>query len=158
VESLIKFGRLNETKVANTLVCFGANEVTIFQGLKFGVTTQLMHKHVFFVNNVHFMAPRTSLAIQTFNSLTLVAKIETLFVGMYNFFTHSPKHAFEASKLVELLECKGNKILKNYLTHWISMLLPSKWVLDEYKALVVKMAVGNESVQIVKTNMNYYVM
>jgi hypothetical protein len=31
------------------------------------------------------------------------------------------------------------------------MLLPSKWVLDEYKALVVKMAVGSESVQIVKT-------
>jgi hypothetical protein len=58
------------------------------------------------------MAPRTSLAIQTFNSLTLVAKIETLFVGMYNFFTHSPKQAFEASKLVELLECKENKILK----------------------------------------------
>ncbi len=42
-----------------------------------------------------------------------MANIETLFVGVYNFFTHSPKRALEASKLVELLECKGNKVLKN---------------------------------------------
>ncbi len=91
MQSLIKFGRLNETKVCNTLVCFGANEITIFQGLKFGVTTQLMHKHAPFVSGVHFMAHCTNLAIQTFSGLTLVAKIETLLVGMYNFFTHSHK-------------------------------------------------------------------
>ncbi len=113
MQNLVKFGGLNETKVANTLVCFGANEVTIFQGLKFGVTTQLMHKHAPFVNGVHFMAHHTNLVVQTFNGLTLVAKIETLLVGMYNFFTHSPKQALEASKLVELLECKRNMILKN---------------------------------------------
>lgn len=93
MQNLVKFGGLNETKVCNTLVYFGANEVRIFQGLKFGVTTQLMHKHVPFVSNVHFMAHCTNLAIQTFSGLTLVAKIE-------------------ASNLVELLECKGNKILK----------------------------------------------
>jgi hypothetical protein len=61
VENLVKFGGLNETKVANTLVCFGANKVTIFQG--FGVTTQLMYKHVPFVSGVHFMAHHTNLAI-----------------------------------------------------------------------------------------------
>jgi hypothetical protein len=35
-----------------------------------------------------------------------VANIETLFVGVYNFFTHSPKRALEASKLV------GTRFLK----------------------------------------------
>jgi len=113
VESLAKFGGLNETKVANTLVCFGANKLTIFQGFKFGVTTQLMHKHAPFVSSVHFMAHCTNMVVQTFSGLTLVAKIETLLVGMYNFFTHSLKWALEASKLIEILECKGNKILKN---------------------------------------------
>jgi hypothetical protein len=48
-------------------------------------------KHVPFVSGVHFMAHCTNLAIQTFSGLTLVAKIETLLVGMYNFFTDSHK-------------------------------------------------------------------
>jgi hypothetical protein len=113
VESLVKFGGLIETKVANTLVCFGANKMTIFQGLKFGVTTQLMHKHALFVSNVHVMAHCTNLVVQTFSGLTLVTKIETLLIGMYNFFTHSPKRALEASKLIELLESKGNNFFKN---------------------------------------------
>jgi len=39
---------------------------------------------------------------------------------------------------------------KYYLTYWIFMLLPSKRVLNEYKALVVKMAIDSASVKIVK--------
>jgi hypothetical protein len=112
VESIVKFGRLNETKVANTLVCFGANKVTKFQGLKFGVTTQLMYKDVPFVSGMHFMARHTNLVVQTSTSLTLMANIETLFLGVYNFFTHSLKRALEASKPVELWNAKGTRFLK----------------------------------------------
>jgi hypothetical protein len=38
VENLLKLGRFNETKMANKLVCFGADGMTIVQGLKFNIT------------------------------------------------------------------------------------------------------------------------
>jgi len=36
---------------------------------------------------------------------------------MHNYFAHNPKRHLEASKLAKLLECKGNKIVKNMKTH-----------------------------------------
>jgi hypothetical protein len=39
MENLIKFGGLNERKVANKLVYFGVDGMIVFQGFKFGVTT-----------------------------------------------------------------------------------------------------------------------
>lgn len=39
VKSLMEYGSLNEKKIANKLVYFGANDVTIFQGAKIGVIT-----------------------------------------------------------------------------------------------------------------------
>jgi hypothetical protein len=76
-----------------------------------------MQKHVPFVSSVHYMAHCTNLIIQTLNGLTLVAKIETLLASMYNFFAHSLKYTLEAFKLIKVLKCKGNKILKNIKTH-----------------------------------------
>jgi hypothetical protein len=38
------------------------------------------------------------------------------------------------------------------MTHWISILLPSKQVLNEYKALIMKMAIDSANVQIAKAN------
>jgi len=57
VECLVMFEKLNEPKVANKLVCFGANGMIIFQGLKPNVTTQLMQKHIPFVSGVHCDTP-----------------------------------------------------------------------------------------------------
>jgi hypothetical protein len=45
---------------------------------------------------------------------------------------------------------KGKKNLKNIKTHWISMLSPSKCVLNEYKPLIVKMAKDNSTINIAK--------
>ncbi len=56
--------------------------------------------------------------------LSLVSKIESLLVSMYNYFVHSSKHHLETTKLVEILECKGNKILKHIKACRISMLSP----------------------------------
>jgi hypothetical protein len=50
------------------------------------------------------MTHHTNLVVQTLSSLTLVAKIEALLVGMYNFFAHNPNWALEASQLTKLLE------------------------------------------------------
>ncbi len=109
VQNLLDFGGMNKTKVAKKLVCFGVYGMATFQGVKFGVTTKLMQKHIPFVSDVNNMADHTNLVIQTINSLRLVFKIKLLFVGIYNYFIDNLKWAFEASKLVELLECKNNK-------------------------------------------------
>jgi hypothetical protein len=63
------------------------------------------------------------------NGLNFVFKIKSMFVSNYNYFSHSLKKHLEAIKLVEFLESKSNKILKNIKTCWISMLSPSKQVL-----------------------------
>ncbi len=98
--------------------------------MKYGVIAQIMQKHAPFVNGVHCMAHCTNLVVQTLNALSLVSKIESLLVFMYNYFVHRPKRHLETTKLVEFLEYKGNKTLKNIKTHWNSMLSPSKCVLQ----------------------------
>jgi hypothetical protein len=71
---------------------------------------------------------------------------------MHNYFAHSSKCHLEASKLVELLECKGNKIFKNIKTCWISILSFSKRIFNEYKTLVVKIVEESLIVDTTKTN------
>ncbi len=73
--------------VANKVVCFGAIGVTIFQGLKTIVTIQFMNKHNPFFASNHYMAHRCNLVMQTFSSMSLVAKIEALFFSMYIYYS-----------------------------------------------------------------------
>jgi hypothetical protein len=48
---------------------------------------------------------------------------------------------------MELMATKGNKILWNVKTRWISMLSPAKRVMAEYKILLVKMTLDNPTNQ-----------
>jgi hypothetical protein len=59
-----------------------------------------------------------------FRCIEFTSKIKTLLAFMFNYFIHNLKQHFEFSKLVELLQYKGNKILKNIKTQWISMFFP----------------------------------
>ncbi len=111
-----------------------------------------MQKHVPFVNDVCCIAHHINLAIQTLDGLRLVGKNENPLALMYNYFTHNLKHHLEIYKLVELLKCNINKILKNIKTQWMSMLSPSKRMKNEYQMLVVKMVEGNVNIVIVKAN------
>jgi hypothetical protein len=49
VKSLVEYGGLIEMEIANKLVYLGENGVNVFQGVKVGVTTQLMTKHAPYV-------------------------------------------------------------------------------------------------------------
>jgi hypothetical protein len=49
----------------NKVVCFRANGVTIFQGLKTGVIVQLVNKHYPSVVEIHYMAHWCNLIVQT---------------------------------------------------------------------------------------------
>ncbi len=107
--------------------------IVIFQGLKFGVTIELMHNHAPFVIGVHCMAHRTNLIVRTLKGLNLVKKIEYVISSMYNYFIHNPKCHLEVIKLVKLLDCNGNKLLKNIKIQWILMFSRLKRVLNEYE-------------------------
>jgi len=129
---LIVFGGLLEMDIVNKVVCFGVDGVTIFQGLKTGVTIQLMAKDSLYIVGIHCMAHRCNLAVQIFSSLTLIGKIESLLASMYLYYNQSPKRHFECTRLAKVIESRGLNFLKNIKTRWIFMLVPFKWVFREY--------------------------
>jgi len=86
VRSLANLGGLLMVNIANKVVCFGAENVTIFQGLKIGVNVQFMNKQNPFIVCIHCMAHQCNLAMQIFSSLSLIVKNEAFFSFMY---THS---------------------------------------------------------------------
>jgi hypothetical protein len=56
IHSFIVFGGLLEVDIANKVVCFRVDGITIFQRLEIGVTIQLMAKHNLYIVNIHCMA------------------------------------------------------------------------------------------------------
>jgi hypothetical protein len=78
------------------------------------------------------------LAVETLNDLPMVEGIEDMLANLYTYFCKSPLKHLELLKLVEVMETKGSKILKNIKTRWISMLALDVRVINEYKKLFVK--------------------
>jgi len=130
---------LAEGEVAKRLVCFGADGVSVFQGSRNGVTTQMRQHMAPFMFGMHCMAHRTNLAVEPLSNLPLVAKVEELCQSMYAYFSHSPKRHLEFQKLADLVETEGRRMLRNVKTRWLSLLEPLKRVMGEYKTLVAKM-------------------
>jgi hypothetical protein len=58
---------------------------------------------------------------------------------MYLYFYRSNKHHTELHKLADLMKTKGNKLLRNIETRWISMRSLAKRIMSEYMSLMVKM-------------------
>jgi hypothetical protein len=139
MSSLVVHGDLSERQIVEKLVCFGADWVSTFQGSRNGVTVQLQKSTAPYIFGVHCMAHRTNLAIEPLSNLPLVNKIESLCKSMHSYFLHSPKRHLEFTKLAEIVETEGLKIVNNVKTRWISLLEPLKRVLGEYKTLIVKM-------------------
>jgi hypothetical protein len=61
-----------------------------------------------------------------------------MLANLYTYFFKSPQKHLECLKLAELMETKGLKILRNIKTRWISMLVPTVRVMNEYRTLLVK--------------------
>lgn len=121
VKSLVEHGGLNEMGTAKKLIWH----------VKSNVTIQLMLKHsLYYVYNVHCMLHCTNLVVQTLSGLSFVLLFFT-----HNCFAHFPKQHVELIKLIELLECKGKKIIKNVRIQSVSMLSLSQKILDEYHVL-----------------------
>jgi hypothetical protein len=69
----------------------------------------------------------------------IARKIENMLQSLYAYCSHSPKKTQEFVDLVDIVETKGQQVLKNIITYWISMLLPTKRVMSKYYAIVLKM-------------------
>ena len=140
VSALDLHGGVTEKDLSERLVCFGTDGDSVFQGCNTRVTVQLKSYNAPYMFGVHCMAHRTNLVVQTLSNLPLVAKVETLCERLYNYFTVSPKRHLEFTKLVDVVETGGLKLLRNVKTRWISVLEPLKRIMVEYKTLIVKMA------------------
>jgi hypothetical protein len=82
----------------------------------------------------------------------MVIRLENLLQTLYAYFSKSPKRYLEFSKLAEIMETQGNKLLKNVKTRWISLLEPTKRVMSEYRTLVVNMALDSTNNNSAKVN------
>jgi hypothetical protein len=79
-----------------------------------------------------------NLAVELLSDLPMVEGIEDMLANLYTYFFKSPQKHLECLKLAELMETKGLKILRNIKTRWISMLVPTVRVMNEYRTLLVK--------------------
>jgi hypothetical protein len=154
LETLEQYGGLPRPDIAAKLVSFGADGVSVFQGVRTGVTVQLKEHHAPFLSGMHCMSHRTNLAVQTLSQVPLVMRIEELLQSLYSFFSHSPKRNQELADLANIVETAGQRILRNVKTRWISCLEPVKRVMSEYKALVLKMHLDSQSLATAKANLN----
>ncbi len=94
MNSMMKGGRLSREELSKKLMCFGANEVNMFQGGKIKVTKQIKDSWAPFSMGVHCVAHYTNLVVKSLGDLTLIVKIEGFMLNMYDYFNHSPtRHA-----------------------------------------------------------------
>jgi hypothetical protein len=100
---------------------------------------------------------RTNLAIKTLSGLLVVNRIEDLLQTLHSYFACSPKRHLEYVKLVEVLQTKGLKILKQIKTRWLSMRSPAIRAMNEYRTLVVKMMEDQDEVETAKTSFQHLI-
>jgi hypothetical protein len=107
LEAMEAYGGLPPSEIAGKLISFGADGVSVFQGVRTRVTVQLKDSHVPFVMGIHCMSHRTNLAVQTLSQVPLVARIEDMLQSLYSFFSHSPKRNQELADLANIVETAG---------------------------------------------------
>jgi hypothetical protein len=85
--------------------------------------------------------------------MLMVFKLEDLFQSLYKYFSSFPKHHLEFTKLAEIMEIEGQKVIQNVKRRWISMLAPLKRVGKEYKTLIAKMVINSGTMEANKANL-----
>jgi hypothetical protein len=138
---MMKGGRLSKEELSKKLLCSRADGMNVFQGGKTKVTKQIKDSWAPFSMGVHCVAHHTNLAMQSLGDLTFIAKIESFMLNMYGYFNHSPKRHMKFQRLVQTLKTKGNKILKNVKTRWMSMLDLLNMIMAEYRPSLAVMQI-----------------
>ncbi len=122
-------------------------------GLLFFRGGNMCHKpsNEFFSMGVHCVVHWINFAIQSLSNLTLFVQLEVFMGNLHSYFSCFPKWHLEFLKLVAM-ETKGNTILKNVKTLWMSILDPLRRIMAKYKLLLVFMQVDQISTQMAKVN------
>jgi hypothetical protein len=137
--ALETYGGISRSNLHLKLVCFRVDGASVLQDKWQCVTTHIQVKHVPHMHGIHYVAHRTNLGIEDLSDLPLMSHVGKLLVGLYSYFSYSPKRHLKLEKLCELLQVKGGKILNNMKTRWISILPPLWRVLQEYRPLIIKL-------------------
>jgi hypothetical protein len=78
-------GGVGIDEIAKKLLCFGADGVTVFQGLKVGVTKQLQTKYAPFMTGMHCFVHRVNLAAKTLLAIMFFQNSEKLMQRVHAF-------------------------------------------------------------------------
>jgi hypothetical protein len=82
--------RYDEVKVAQRLVYFGVDGVSVFQSSRNSVIVQMKDTMTPFMFGLPCMANRTNLAVEPLSNLPVVSKLEALCQAVHSYFSHSP--------------------------------------------------------------------
>jgi hypothetical protein len=83
----------------------------------------------------------------------MVSKLEDFLQTSYGYFSSSPKHHLQFTKLVAIVKIKGPEVIENLNTRWISMFQPLKCVGKEYRNLIIKMETNCNLLKSAKANL-----
>jgi hypothetical protein len=121
MEALQKARGLSPEFVAQKLLCFGVDGVSIFQGTKTRIIKHINVNYAPFSIGVHCMVHRCNLAFKALSSLGTMSSIEDMLQTCHSYFAHNPNRHLEFTMLIEMMETKGLKMFKNVKTRWISL-------------------------------------
>ncbi len=82
----------------------GVDGVSVFQGVKFGLIVLVRTQQAHYFIKIHCAAHQTNLVVQSLSSMLMVSKLENLLQSLYGYFSSSPKHHLEFTKLVKIVE------------------------------------------------------
>jgi len=80
-------------------------------------------------------------------------KLEDLLQTFYGYFSSSPKHHLQFTKLVAIIKIEGPKVISNFKTRWIRMFQPLKCVGNTYRNLIIKMETNYNLLELAKANL-----
>ncbi len=83
----------------------------------------------------------------------MVSKLKDFLKALYEYFSSSPKHHLEFTKLVKIVKIEQLKVFQNVKTRWINMLQPLKRVWEKYKMLITNMTIDYISMESTKVNL-----
>jgi hypothetical protein len=116
MQTLMNQGGLTKYMIGNKLMTFGVNGVFVFQGVRSWVIKEFFYGWALHSMGMHCMAHKTNLTIQILFHFPMVNIIKGLLSTLYNYFYKNFKRHLEFTKLVEVMETRGAKILKNVKT------------------------------------------
>lgn len=84
---------ITDSEISEKLLCFGADGISTFQGLKNGVTIQIKGRYALFSTGVHCCAHRLNLTGQSLSTLPVMHVVDEVLRTTHSYFAHSPKKA-----------------------------------------------------------------